>query len=559
MAHDMVIRGGTVVDGTGSAGFSAEVAVDQGRITVVGSVEEPGRREIDARGALVTPGFVDLHTHYDAQVGWDPLLTSSIWHGVTTALLGNCGMTFAPVSPGGGRRLADMMETVEDIPAEAIMSALPWTWESYGDYLDFLAAQRTAANVAGLVGHCAVRYYVMGDDAVEEQPTVAQVEAMARIVDEALANGAAGFSTSRFLGHVLKDGRFVPGTFATVDELGAIADAIRGRGLVEAVLNMNDFDNDMALMTEVGRRSAAPVVITAVAVEEARRDGSTTGLKQPTPPVLEAAAAQGADVWASFLPRAGGGVAGLFGRFPWRTPAWTALARLSHDARLAAICDPAQRRALIDEANDAGEGIARRTFFMGNDVAHYGPDPDRRLDMLASASGETPPETFLRMAEDTAGRAMFSIVAFNRNQDVLRDMIRSPRVLPGLGDAGAHLAGVMDASYSTYVLSHWARDDGALTVEEAVRLLTGSPAALLGVADRGRVEVGLAADLNVIDLEALAALPVEPAYDAPLRSPRLVQRARGYRATIVNGEPITLGGVETGAAPGRLLRSFSRA
>jgi N-acyl-D-amino-acid deacylase len=555
VAHGLVIRGGTVVDGSGSPPRAADVAVDDGRISAVGLVDEPGSEEIDARGAIVTPGFIDLHTHYDAQVGWDRLLTPSSWHGVTTTLLGNCGMTFAPVRPGDARRLAEMMETVEEIPADAILSGLPWTWESYGQYLDFVEERRVALNVAGMVGHCALRYYVMGDRAVDEQPDEDEIARLAGLAAEALDQGAAGFSTSRFPGHLLPDRRAVPGTFASRGELLAIAEAIRGRGLFQAVLNTGDLDHDMELLVDIGAATGGRVLVASAAVDPAGPDGTAPRFKQPTPVMLERAQERGADITATLMPREGGAICGLFAKLPWRTPAWNHLDQLPHPDRLAAIRVGATRTALVEEA-EHGRAVAppAQIFSMGDEIAHYMVGPEHSLAALAAAGGQTPAETFLDLAQATHGRAMFMAVQFNRDPAVLREMLASNRFLPGLGDAGAHLTHVVDASYTTFFLSHWVRDTATVELAEGVRRLTSAPAALLGASDRGRLRVDSPADLNVIDLEELAALAVEPMYDAPFGAARLVQRAKGYRATLVNGTPIVLDDEHTGLHPGRVLR-----
>jgi N-acyl-D-amino-acid deacylase len=556
VAHDLVIRGGSVVDGTGAAAFGADVAVDGGRITGVGIVDERGDREIRADGAIVTPGFIDLHTHYDAQVGWDRLLTPSSWHGITTVLLGNCGMTFAPVRPGEGHRLAAMVEKVEDIPAEAILSALPWSWESYGDYLGFLEDRQPALNVAGMVGHCALRYYVMGDRAVDDQPDADEIDALARLTAVALDEGAAGFSTSRFLGHRLPDGRAVPGTFASSDELQAIAQAIRGRGLFQAVLNTSDLDRDMELLVAIGATTGGRVLVATAAVDEVSPGSSAPRFKQPTPAMLQQAAARGVDITATLMPREGGAICGIFAKLPWRTPAWTRLKDLPHTERLTAIRDPAVRRALVREA-DRASPIAPPSdvFSLGAHTPRYMAGAEFSLAALAIAAGETPAATFLRLTDETEGRAVFSARLFNRDPRVLADMLASDRFLPGLGDAGAHVAHVMDATYTTFVLSHWVRDTGTIELAEAVRRMTSAPADLLGASDRGRLEPGAAADINVIDLAALTSRPIETVYDLP--SGRLIQRATGYRATLVNGEPIVLDDEHTGTHAGTVLRRFA--
>jgi N-acyl-D-amino-acid deacylase len=562
VAHDLVIRGGAVVDGTGTPPRDADVAVDGGLITTVGTVAEPGSAEIDARGQIVTPGFIDLHTHYDAQIGWDQFLTPSSWHGITTALMGNCGMTFAPVRPGEGWRLAEMMETVENIPADAILSGLPWSWESYGGFLDFLEGRQPALNLAGMVGHCALRYYVMGDRAVDDQPDAGEIDQLARLTDESLAQGAAGFSTSRFPGHLLPDRRLVPGTFAAQDELLAIAGVVRGRGLFQAVLNTGNLDHDMELLIQIGTATGGRVLVASAAVDEAGRDAAgqviPSRYNQPSPEMLQGAAQRGADITATLMPREGGAICGIFARLPWRTPAWKRLGLLAHADRLAAIADPATRQALVDEAA-TGRLVApvEDIFWMGEETAHYMVGPDQSLAALAAEAGERPAETFLRLTETSGGRAMFSAVQFNRNPAKLGEMLASDRFLPGLGDAGAHVAQIVDASYTTFYLSHWARDTGSVDVGEAVRRLTSAPADLLGTANRGRLRPGSAADINVIDLAALASLPVEPMYDAPFGTPRLVQRARGYRATLVNGVPVVVDDELTGAHPGQVLRHFT--
>jgi len=567
--HDLVIRNGTVVDGNGGPPRRADVAVDLiddvARITAIATVDDLGRDEFDADGLVVTPGFIDLHTHFDAQIGWDNTLTPSSWHGVTTALMGNCGMTFAPVRPGEHWRLTQMMEAVEKIPAEAIEQALPWTWESFGGYLDHLEQRTPILNVAGMVGHCALRYYVMGDRAVDEQPTQTDIAELVRLTVEALEQGAAGFSTSRYPGHRLRDGRFVPGTTASGDEVYAIAEVLRGRGLFQAVLNTGDLDPDMELVTNVGLITGGRVIVASSAVDGAVPGAAITSrFRQPTPEMLERAATRGADITATLMPREGGAICGLFGKLPWRTDAWRALAALPHDRRLEAIRQPQLRRALIDEAGDAPSITATDQIFAMwcasvDEPARYMAGPDATLAALARAAGESPAETFLRCCEESDGRAMFSAVLFNRDAEVLASMLDSPRFLPGLGDAGAHLADIVDGSYTTFFLSHWVRDTGRVTIGEAVRRLTSAPADLLGVADRGRLEVGCVADINIIDLEALAVGQCEPVYDAPLGAPRLVQRARGYRATFVNGQAIVRDDEHTGIHAGRVLRTFSSA
>jgi N-acyl-D-amino-acid deacylase len=562
MTHDVIIRRGTVVDGSGGEPGVADITIDSGLITTIGLADGRGAAEIDAAGALVTPGFIDLHTHFDAQVAWDPFLLPSSQHGVTTALMGNCGMTFAPLRPGEQRQLADMMEAVEEIPADSIESALPWTWESFGEYLDFVERCRPALNVAGMVGHCALRFYVMGERAASEHPSPDEIDELARLTADALRSGAAGFSTSRFPGHKLLDHRAVPGTYAGRDELEAIAGSLRGKGLLQAVLNTGDLDPDFALLTDLALMTGGPVLVATAAVDELAFDDRgqrvPARFRQPTPSMLEAARARGADITATLMTREGGAICGLYARLPWRTRAWAALDELPHSKRLAAVQDGPTRDRLIDEAS-TGRMICRpeSIFSMGDGHAHYMAKEDQSLLALAAAHGESTAATFLRMAIESGGRAMFFAILFNRNRDVLEEMLTSDCILPGLGDAGAHLARTVDGSYTTFYLSHWVRDTATIELPEAIRRLTSAPAALLGDPTRGRLEVGLAADVNVIDLASLSSMPVEPRYDAPLGGPRLIQNAKGYRATLVNGEAIVLDDKPTGRRPGKVLRSFA--
>ena len=309
MPHDLVIRNGQILDGNGGDAFAGDVAIDGDAITAVGSVTEPGRDEIDARGLAVTPGFIDIHTHLDAQIGWDPSLTPLSWHGVTTALIGNCGVTFAPVRPGDASTLANMMETVEDIPADAILGGLPWSWEGYGGYLDALEGMNPAINVAGLVGHCAVRFYVMGERGVEEQPTEAELARMAEVVQESVEAGAVGFSTSRIIGHRLPDGRDVPGTHAAHEELVRMAEAVKaaGGGLMQNVLNLSgDFEGELELIRRQAETTGDRVLFSITA---GRSDRSGDLFNER----IDAMRAEGLDVNGVAIPRGSGFLAGLVG------------------------------------------------------------------------------------------------------------------------------------------------------------------------------------------------------------------------------------------------------
>jgi N-acyl-D-amino-acid deacylase len=553
MSHDLVIRNGRVIDGTGAESFTADVAIDGDTITSVGVVDAPGEKEIDAKGHAVTPGFVDIHTHLDAQIGWDPQLTPLSWHGVTTALLGNCGVTFAPVRPGDAPTLAGMMETVEDIPREAILGGLSWNWEGYGGYLDAIEATRPGINVAGLVGHCAVRYYVMGERAVEETPTAAELERMAEVVGESIRDGAIGFSTSRIIGHVLPDGRDVPGTHAEHGELVRIAEAVReaGGGLMQNVLNLaGDFEGELDLIEREARASGDRVLFSITA---GRSDESGTLFTDR----IGAMRAAGLDVSGVAIPRGSGFVAGLVNTLPWNHGAWKALRKLDFEGRMAAIGDPEMFSTLVEDAKgDKGYFSKVPLYWLGDgEVPDYLFREEREVSAMGKREGLHPAEVFLRLSLETRGQALFVLQMFNPNMQAVADLISKGDVLPGLGDAGAHVGQVMDSGWCSFVLSHWVRDAKLFSVEEAVRRMTTAPARIIGVEDRGRIAAGLRADLNVIDLERVSERMPEFVHDFPGGAGRFVQRARGYLATICNGETMLEADELLGTRSGHVLRS----
>ncbi|MFQ5698611.1 MAG: amidohydrolase family protein [Myxococcota bacterium] len=551
MAHDLVIRGGRVVDGTGAEPVAADVAIDGSRITSIGALDAPGRREIDARGHVVTPGFVDIHTHLDAQIGWDPLLTPLSWHGVTTALLGNCGVTFAPCRDGDRERLAGMMETVEDIPADAILNGLSWNWEDYGGYLDALEALAPAINVAGLVGHCAVRFFVMGDRAVGKQATDAERDEMAEVVGRALDAGAVGFSTSRFPGHFLPDGRHVPGTHAEHGELIRIAEAVaaHGGGLMQNVLNLGgEFESEMDLLRKQAQTTGDRVLFSIAA---GHSDDSGRRMNER----IDGLCAQGLDVSAVSIPRGSGLVTGLVHLMPWRGASWRALARLDFAGRLRALDDPETCAALLADAQTVEQRFATDQIFpLGEGAPDYDFRPEQSLQARAEAAGEHPAETFLRISRETRGRALFTVRFFNANTRALRDLITGDHVLPGLGDAGAHVGQIMDSGWCSFVLSHWVRETHLYSLPEAIRRMTSAPARIMGLEDRGRLASGLRADVNVIDLDRVREEMPEYVHDFPGGAGRFIQRAVGYRATICNGQQILADDKHTGARPGQVLR-----
>lgn len=544
MTHDIVIRGGEIVDGTGAEAAPGDVAVDNGVITQIGVVDGKGNQEIDAKGHVVSPGFVDLHTHLDAQIGWDPDLTPVSWHGVTTALMGNCGVTFAPCKPADKELLAGMMETVEDIPKNAILTGLPWTWEHYGGYLDALEALNPGINVAGMVGHCAVRYYVMGERAVEEQATSKERQQMADIVAQSIEAGAVGFSTNRYPPHKLPDGRSIPGTFADPEELVEIAKAVGPRnGLMQAV--GADFD----VITKIAQTSRGRVLFSYGA-------GAEPGSGSERANALDTLCANG-DITAITQVRGSGFMFGLQSNLPIKGDTWSKIRKLDLAGRLAAIQDSDTAARLVAEAKVEGAtGIPMRsTFYLGNGVTpNYTAPADEHLQAIADAAGEHWSETFLRLSRESNGRGLFNFRMFNQNLKELGDLFKSEHCLPSLGDAGAHVSQIMDAGWSSFTLAHWVRETGLYSLGEAIRRITSEPARVLGLHDRGRLATGLRADINVFDPDRVAERQPELVHDFPGGAPRYIQKSVGYRATLVNGQVNVLDGELTGVRAGQVLR-----
>jgi N-acyl-D-aspartate/D-glutamate deacylase len=551
MAHDLVIRGGQLVDGSGAEPYAGDLAIDAGVISAVGQVEGSGEEELDASGQIVSPGFIDLHTHLDAQIGWDPLLTPVSWHGVTTALMGNCGVTFAPCRPSDKNLLAEMMETVEDIPREAILGGLAWDWEDYGGYLDSVERARPAINVAGLVGHCAVRFYVMGERAVEEQATEAEKQAMVDVVTQSLDRGAVGFSTNRYPPHVLPDGRSIPGTYADPDELLQIAAAVGAQnGLMQNVLDFSKFDFTTELLRDVARASGGRVLF-SFGVSPNRDSGVSSAA------YVEGLCADGLDITAISQPRGSGFIFGLQAMLPARGATWSRIRGLDLAERLAAIRDEDTAAALVEEARQPkGTQLPlEHVFWMGaGESPEYTASPEKNILAMAEGAGEHWSETFLRLSRQTDGKALFTFRMFNLNLDALGDMFKSERIFPSLGDAGAHVSQIMDAGWATFVLSHWIREAGLYTMGEGIRRLTSAPARVMGLTDRGQLAPGMRADINVFDADRVGELHPEIVHDFPGGAPRFIQRSKGYTATLVNGQVNMLDGEHTGVRAGQVLR-----
>ena len=562
MGHDLVIRGGTVVDGTGGPAVRADVAIDGDRIVAVGDIDASGAAEvIEADGRLVTPGFVDLHSHLDAQIGWDPLMSSSCWHGVTSVVMGNCGMTFAPLRPGQAETLANMMESVEDIPASAILQGLDWNWETYGQYLDAVDAMPKGINSAGYVGDVAVRTYVCGEAACDEDFVASpeQLAEMARLVEEGLRAGAVGYSISRSLTHRVPDGRWVPGTWSDPEEFFTIAEPLGrlGKGVLDCAPRYNEtdgstsrVDEEMAWIAELSRRTGRPFTFNLAQMQ------SLGDHYRRVVDLSTQANETGAQLRPQTTPRSIGILFSLAANtLVDNLPSFAPLKQLDAAGRLAAIRDPQVRERLVAEAATQPGDAYGRMFLMEPDagaVYRYGPDDS--IAAQAAVHGMSPIAWYLDVLDRTDGAAVANWPVLNQDFDAIEELMTSPVTVMGLADAGAHATQIMDASQPTFFLSHWVRDRGLFGIEEGIRRVTSDTASLIGLTDRGVVRVGAFADLNVVDLDGLRLPLPEIAHDFPGGSPRFIQRAEGIDHTVVNGQHFLDHGEHTGALAGRLLR-----
>jgi N-acyl-D-amino-acid deacylase len=572
--HDLVIRGATVVDGTGGAARTADVAVADGVIVDVGRVDGSARRTLAADGLMVTPGFVDVHTHFDAQATWDPHLTPSCWHGVTTALLGNCGVGFAPVESGREEWLIELMEGVEDIPGTALSEGIQWGWESFPEYLDALERMPRAVDIGAQVPHAAVRAYVM-KDRLHDLATPDDLDAMHEILRASLRAGALGFSTGRTAGHRDVHGEPVPGTFAPDAEIAALLEVMAAEGLgvlqlvpagASGAIGLDPagaMDAEVDWMIRWGEKYRRP--ITFLILEH----GPDFGVWRGWFDRVREANARGADIHPQVASRCFGMLFGHQSRmnpFKYR-PSYQAVADLPFAARMQALRAPERRARILTETNVDGPFAPDRItderfenlFPLGAEL-DYEPPPDDSVAAIARRAGVSPWEIAYDLMLGSDGRDFLLLPLLNfggGSYDGLHDMLVDPMTVQGLGDGGAHVRIVCDASMTTYLLTHWTRDrtrGPKLTREWAVRRLTRDPAHLYGLCDRGVIAPGKRADLNVIDYERLRLVFPEQVHDLPAGAGRLVQRSEGYVETIVAGETVVADGELTDARPGALVR-----
>ncbi len=574
--HDLIIRGGTIVDGTGGEPFVGDVAIDGERIVAVGEVSGPARREIDATGLVVTPGWVDIHTHYDGQATWDPVMAPSSWHGVTTAIMGNCGVGFAPVRSDQHGFLIELMEGVEDIPGAALAEGIDWKWESFPQYLDALEAKPRAIDVGTHVPHGAVRAYVLGERCnTDYQPDTEEIAEMARLVREGVEAGALGFSTSRTLLHKDVHGVHVPGTFAGSDEMLAMGLSMKGlrHGVFEMVSDHLGDDDEWMWVKGFAQETGLPVTLVATSA------GAYEGDKMYN--IAEESRRHGMDIRPQIAGRPTGILHGLTSSFHIfiASPTWRAkLEPLSLEARLTAMQDPQVRAALLTEDSPliraalgtGGEGAALATAFSTDGLLwrvfplgerpNYEPDRAESVAGLAEAAGVSPIEMMYDLLLREGGRELFyqPLGGYaTYNFDFFRKNMQHPNVLFGLSDGGAHCCVIADAGMPTFILSYWARDrvkGEQFPLPFLVKKLTSDTARAYGLNDRGRLAPGLLADLNVIDFAALRLFRPEAVNDLPAGGRRLVQRAEGYRYTVKSGQVTFEDGHHTGALPGGLVR-----
>ena len=569
--HDTVIRDGTIVDGTGAAAFEGDVAIDGGRITQVGGRAGPARRDVHAAGKLVTPGWVDVHTHYDGQATWDPVLAPSSWHGATTILFGNCGVGFAPVQAPHRQALIDLMEGVEDIPGITLSEGLKWDWTSFPEYLDALERLPRTIDVAAQLAHHPLRVFVMGERAIRrEMATAADVAEMARIAEEAMRAGAFGFTTSRTDQHKTLAGDPVPGRYAEHEELIAIGDALgrAGHGTFGMLSDFEDEDAEFAWLNRIAEKNGLPMwfLLTDRSYDPQRWRRLMAGVR--------ASRARGLPMSAQVAGRPVGLILGLttsLNPFALRE-SFAGLAALSPAEQLTRLRDPAMRRAIL--AEDASPRLLEvlpplsrqiatrwdRMYVLG-DPPDYEPPAERSVASMAERAGQTPAEFCYDYLTGGGGDRMLYFPVTNYvhgDLDVVHEMITDPHTVLGLSDGGAHCGVICDASLNTFMLTHWVRDRGRgarLPLEFVIKRQTSETADFFGFSDRGRLAPGLKADINIIDYAALRMHHPEMIYDLPAGGRRLVQRVEGYAMTLVAGVPVFENGVETGARPGRLVRA----
>src|SRR6201992_2247559 len=561
---DLVIRGGSIADGLGGELFEADVAISDGRIVEVGRVASKGTEEIDARGKLDAPGLVGLKTHYDGQVTWSQNITPSSQNGVTTAIMGNCGVGFAPCRPSDHKRLIELVEGVEEMPEPVLSAGIPWSWESFPDYMDWLSKRSFDVDIGAQLPHAALRVYVMGERGARRDPSTAEDNrAMAALAGDAVRAGALGFSTSRTLNHRTSTGDFTPTLKAGEEELTASAGAMHGggRSVLQFVLDLSTIHEDLPMMLRVAENTGCPISFSIT-----QNDREPQRWRQTLASINEATA-KGLSITAQIAARPVGLLLGLeLSRNPFQThPSYRAIAHLPLAERLARMRQAEVRAAILSEtATTTDDPLFFRPnydkmFLLGNPPDYEQP-PENTLGAQARRQGRQPEELAYDAMLSDEGRGMLYVPFLkysDGNLDATREMLRDPCSVPGLSDGGAHCGIICDASFPTYLLTHWTRDrkrGEKLSIPFVVAVQSRKTALSVGLNDRGLIAAGYKADINVIDYDKLHLHPTKVHYDLPVGGRRLLQQVDGYDATVVSGVVTQRGGTSTGSRPGKLVR-----
>ena len=565
--YDLIIKNGTVYDGTGEKPFFADVAIKGNKIVAIGELEESSKEVIDAKGKIVAPGFVDIHTHYDGQVTWDPYLRPSTYHGVTTVVMGNCGVGFSPCKPEERDWLISLMEGVEDIPGTALHEGINWQWESFPEYLDTLEGKPLAIDVGTQIPHGAVRAYVMGQRGIDrEEASQEEIEQMSQIVKEAIEAGAFGFSTSRTEKHKDSSGALTPSITAHKNELVSIAKSLGEikSGVLQGISDFYDFETEFNIFKEMSESSGRPISITVEQMDQ-RPDWWHQLLDG-----IEEAQGEGINMYGQVPPRATGinmGLTATLNPFTFY-PSFYELSKKSIEEKVATMKDPAFKEKLLSEepvsiGNPLVDEITQsfNKMFRLGEPANYEPEPDASFEAIAKKQNISPQEVAYDCLLEKEGKALIYHPLFNYlpgNLDYVERMLNHPYSISGLGDAGAHCGAISDASFPTTLIQHWGRDrkrGKKIPLEKLISMQTLETSRLLGITDRGVLKEGYKADINVIDFENLTLHEPEVLHDLPAGGRRLVQRASGYEYTIVSGQIAFKDGESTGALNGRLIRN----
>ena len=557
--YDLIIRNGSIIDGTGAASMQADIAIKGGKIALIqASIESKAAREIDATGMIITPGFVDVHTHYDGQATWDTHLNPSSNLGTTTVVMGNCGVGFAPCRPEDRDVLVKLMEGVEEIPESAMSEGLPWTWETFPEFLDCIESRPHDIDLAALVPHGPLRVYVMGERGVNREPaTEDDIAKMKALLAESVAAGGVGFSTSRTLVHRSSTGDFVPTYQAVGSELVQITQALAGdQGHVfQFIADWQDADDEFSILTQTAETTGAKGTFTLLDI------ATTPDLWHEQLKRIEAAQAKGLDIYGQVLSRPVGIMMGHQASMSpfYDRPSFKALNGLPWDEKIAALHNPDTKASILSESNDNPHIFVKlvrnnyNNMYVLEDPIEYLPDPKRCISALAAAENRDAEEWLYDYFLTNNGNALIYIPGANFSENI-PEMLGHPRTVAALGDGGAHVGSICDASANLFLLSKWVKEQGCFSLEQGVQMVTRQPAELYSLYDRGILAPGMKADINVIDFENLQLHRPHITYDLPAGGKRFLQRADGIKATIVSGEIIYQDGEPTGALPGKLIR-----